>query len=144
MSVAPEPKFGFSSQYVPLSLSDYITWGGQSFLLIVMIVIFFFHIASKRKEIQRQRERYAFSLYTLKYISIFSILFGFSIFLYSISGILTIVGFVGGIEFGGIAGAISDAMDPLIFGFFNASIGSICYFFAKWRNIRALESDEET
>lgn len=142
MSAVPEIKFGFSSEYVPLSLLDYITWGGQSFLLIVMIFIFFFHIASKRKEIRKQRGKYDFSLYTLKYISVLSILFGLSIFLYITQKSMKLISLAGSADWAVIAGPLGQALIPLVFGMINATVGFAFYYFAKWRNIRALESAE--
>ncbi len=141
MSTAPQYKFGFTHQYQSTApnLLDYMTWGGQSFLLIVMIGIFFFHIASKRKEVLKKPERNDFSLYTLKYISVFSTLYGFSIFLYSTKQILLKIG-VAGANFGAAAGPLSYALTPLLFGFFNATLGFLFYFFARWRILRALES----
>ncbi|WP_229954898.1 hypothetical protein [Parasphingorhabdus litoris] len=144
MSATPEPKFGFYPQYIPPSPLEYLTWGGQSLLLITMIFIFFFIIASKRREVIKKEKRYEFSAYTLKFISFFSILFGLSIFIFAIQNILVKAGIAGNAYLGQIATPISDALTPLVFGLFNATVGLSFYFFARWRNLRALESKEES
>lgn len=112
-------------------------------LLIAILVFFFRHLFAPKEKIQNRPIYFIFSVKILKYISCFSTLFGTLGAITLSQRTMIKVSIVGEADFGAVAGPLSEALTPLIFGLSITCLGFVFSFFADWKNIRAFESQED-
>lgn len=133
--------------YEALDYGDVIKYSLSTVLalfLIVLLIVFFRYLFSKEQNFHKKQASFRLSIKVLKHISLLSILVGTLGTIILTQRIMIKIGIGGPARLDAVAGPLADALSPIIFGLLNASVGFFFYFFAKWRNIRAIKSIEES